>query len=401
VCLGTNAWGETHFSAARLVRLKRLSRRSAHLLLHTGSVSEQHSKAKGLIVLSDKKIFIWSLWRLVADRGTLAPRRLFNILWRCITQAPRQAVVFKLFNQPVFTSVVRQKPLFPFKYLSHSYLLTGLTPQQHGECFVHHYQKLCRELPDQLLRTLNEQELELFRCCQDDQAYAITLCLSNPVEIEGELSLNLRVDGEIVFILSFTIVPGSIVHSQAPEVMLVTRLQGVQGQYREIRSATKAMCDIAPPALLVAALAGFGLAFGVREMAGVDATRQLAFEEVLEAHFLQAYDHFFLEIGALRNEAGYFISPLPTQDKPIGVVKHGHKLRTREKRAFKSKIAKQAVLSIQQAAGQPLPASPFHFPIQMPGEPSPDSQTSEEPINRPATPKFTNRAQLNPMTPDQ
>ena len=185
-------------------------------------------------------MFIKSQWRLLWERGTLSPRRLTNILWRCVTQAPHQITVFKLLSRPVFSSVLQQRPLFPFKYLNNSYLLAGLTPQQHGECFVHHYQRLCRDLPDGLLRTLNEQELQLFRLDTSDHSFAITLCLSNPVEIEGELSLNLRVDGDIVFILSFTIVPGSIVQSRAAEVMLVTRLQGVQGHYSQIETPKQA-----------------------------------------------------------------------------------------------------------------------------------------------------------------
>jgi hypothetical protein len=189
-----------------------------------------------------------------------------------------------------------------------------------------------------LRRTLHEH-VTVFESLTGGARYEITLCYSRDIEKEGELSLNLHVDGAIVFVLSFNIVPGWVVKSQAAEVLLITRLQGTRGYYSQIRLATKVLHDVGPAALLLAALQGLTQAFGIGEMTGVCATRQSSYSEEFSSHYRSAYDDFFAELGAVRNSAGFFVSPIPMPEKPVAEVKQGHKLRTREKRAFKQQVA--------------------------------------------------------------
>jgi hypothetical protein len=61
--------------------------------------------------------------------------------------------------------------------------------------------------------------------------------------------------------------------------------------------------------------------------------------EEFSSHYRSAYDDFFAELGATRNSAGFFVSPIPMPEKPVASIKQGHKLRTREKRAFKLQVA--------------------------------------------------------------
>ena len=189
-----------------------------------------------------------------------------------------------------------------------------------------------------LRRTLHEH-VTVFESLTGGARYEITLCYSRDIEKEGELSLNLHVDGAIVFVLSFNIVPGWVVKSQAAEVLLITRLQGTRGYYSQIRLATKVLHDVGPAALLLAALQGLTQAFGIGEMTGVCTTRQSSYSEEFSSHYRSAYDDFFAEVGAARNSAGFFLSPIPMPEKPVELIKQGHKLRTREKRAFKRRVA--------------------------------------------------------------
>jgi len=162
--------------------------------------------------------------------------------------------------------------------------------------------------------------------------------LSRPSYKEGELSLRLRVNGEIVFILSFTIVPGWVVKSQAAEILLISRLQGVKGAYPQISLATRTLHDVAPCALLFSALKGVADAFGISEIAAVSADRQSYYREDSAAAFQEAYDGFFAELGIPKSATGFFNIPVPLDAKPLSLIKHGHKLRTKAKRAFKQQI---------------------------------------------------------------
>jgi uncharacterized protein VirK/YbjX len=162
--------------------------------------------------------------------------------------------------------------------------------------------------------------------------------LPKPLDKEGEMSVKLLVDGEIVFVLSFAIVPGWVIKSEAAEVLLITQIQGRRGAYREIHLATKALHDVAPAALLLAAVQGIANAFGIAQLAGVSAVRQSCFTPECAAAFKGAYDDFFAVLGMTRNAAGFFLSPVPIEEKSLACIKPGHKLRTRQKRAFKQQI---------------------------------------------------------------
>jgi uncharacterized protein VirK/YbjX len=172
----------------------------------------------------------------------------------------------------------------------------------------------------------------------DGNRFTVTMGLSRDFDKEGEFSLNLHVDGEIVFLLAFTIVPGSIVRSPAAEILLISRLQGMKGSFELIQLATKALHNVAPDALLFAALQGLAVAFGIGEVAAVSAARQSSYTEDSAAEFRQAYDSFLVGLGMPQTADGFFVTSVPLQGKPLARIKKGHKIRTKEKRAFKQEI---------------------------------------------------------------
>jgi uncharacterized protein VirK/YbjX len=259
-------------------------------------------------------------------------------LWRALTNIGTHRKVLQLLKLPPFAETARDNPRFAFKYLTHDYLVQGFTVAERASCFLHHYRRLHAALPDRLLRQTLQGDVTLHEIRESCNCFAITMGLSTPYDKEGEMSLNLQVDGETVFLLSFTIVPGWVVESEAAEILLVTRLQGMRGCYRQIYLATKTLHDVAPGALLLAALQGIANAFGIGEIAAVSASRQSSCTEDSAAAFKKAYDDFFVELGIPENSAGFFFSPVPIVDKPLACIKQGHKLRTREKRAFKQQI---------------------------------------------------------------
>jgi uncharacterized protein VirK/YbjX len=279
------------------------------------------------------------LLSLARKRESWSPARIARVAWCALTNISKGREILQLLKLPAYADLVRIDPRFSFKSLIRDYLVRGFTISERTACFLHHYKRLHAGMSPSLLHRTLHEHVTIFESLADGARYEIALCYSKDIEKEGELSLNLHVDGDIVFVLSFNIVPGWVVKSQAAEVLLITRLQGTRGYYRQIRIATKALHDVAPAALLLAALQGLAHAFGIGEMAGVCATRQSSYSEEFSSHYRSAYDDFFAELGAARNPDGFFISPIPLPEKPFACVKEGHKLRTREKRAFKREIA--------------------------------------------------------------
>jgi uncharacterized protein VirK/YbjX len=254
-----------------------------------------------------------------------------------------------------YAQFFKYNPRLPFRCLIRDYLANGFSNSQRTACLLHHYQRLEAGMSAQLLERTLFQRVTVLETEQDGIHCEISLCFSRPFEKEGELSLNLHVDGAIVFVLSFSIVPGWVIQSDSKEVLLISRLQGMKDYYPQIRRATKAFSDVAPAALLLAALDGFGRFLGIHRMASVSAARQSSYTEELSKFYKSAYDDFFSEIGLSSNASGFFVSPLPIEEKPMASIKHGHKLRTREKRQFKRELADQVCVRLQQGLPSDAP----------------------------------------------
>jgi len=248
---------------------------------------------------------------------------------------------------------MKVNPRFPLKYSGLDYLARGLTVEQQAECFIHHYRRVPDVLSEEVLVRVLLDGFLLDEIREGDDRFTVTMGLSRPWDDEGEFSLNFEVNGEVVFILSFTIVPGSVVQSEAREVVLVSRLQGVKGCYDEIQRATRTLYDVAPHALLFAALCGVAEAFGIKAMAGITGSMkpEFHFYEGEAAHIRQAYDGFFTELGATKGRADFYLGPIPPHEKPMSTIKQGHKIRTRKKRAFKREITQRIFLCLCEAKG--------------------------------------------------
>jgi uncharacterized protein VirK/YbjX len=283
--------------------------------------------------------------------GIWSPVMLGGILWRGFTHIRTHREVLRfLLRFPPYTEFVIGNPSFACKYLTQNYLVRGFTVAERAACFLYHYKRLLSALPDSLLRRTLREDIAIHEIPEGANRFVLTMGMSRPSYKEGELSLHLQVDGEIVFVLSFTIIPGWVVKSQAEEILLITRLQGIKGAYPPISYATKTLHDVAPGALLFAALQGIAHAFGIGEIMAVSGVMQSYYSEDAAAAFKEAYDDFFTERGIPKSAAGFFRIPLPFSEKPLALIKHGHKIRTREKRAFKQQIKLACASFIEQFA---------------------------------------------------
>jgi uncharacterized protein VirK/YbjX len=286
--------------------------------------------------------------KLARKRYYWSPARMLRLVWGVSTNLPRHLAIFRIMRSPAYAHFLSTNPRLPFRCLIRDYLANSLSSRERAACFLHHYQRLKAAMPAQLLDQTLFHKVTVLETRRNGIHCEISLCFSRPFEKEGELSLNLHVDGAIVFVMSFTIVPGWVMQSNSNDVLLISRLQGMRDYYPQIRASTKAMHDVAPSPLLLAALQGFAKYLGIHRIASVSAARQSSYTEELSHFYKNAYDDFFSEIGLSSNASGFFVSPLPIEEKPMASIKHGHKLRTREKRQFKREVADQVFICLQR-----------------------------------------------------
>ena len=277
---------------------------------------------------------------LAGQEKTWSPALLPGLFWRALTNLGTIREVHRSIKVGPLSETAENNPRFSFKFLSHNYLARSLTVGERASCFLHHHRRMEAVLPAGMLREILLADVRVHEIVEADHRFTLTIGLTRQrnCDKEGEWSINLLVDGEIVYVLSFTVIPGWTIGTTADEVVLISRLQGMPGRYSEIKLATRAMVDVAPGALLLAAVQGLAVTLAIGELASVSATDQSMYCKEYEAVFKSAYDEFFAELGIAKNGAGFFLSPIPIPEKPMSLVKQGHKLRTRAKRAFKAEI---------------------------------------------------------------
>jgi uncharacterized protein VirK/YbjX len=281
-----------------------------------------------------------------AKRSPFHPARWAHFAWGLCSNFRTQFQILRFLTEPLFLGSVRANPALPFRYLNRNYLVRHLTITQRARCLLFHYQRIRALLPSPILRQVLSPGLTVYETCRDASLFRVTLGLSREGYWEGELSLHLEVDGVTVYTLSFSIVPGSIAGVRADEVLFVARIQGEKGTENEVRLATKSLLDVAPPALLFAALQGVAVVLRIPIMAGTSATLQSSYLPEFSSSFQEAYDDFFATLGATKNSAGFFFSPLPVKEKPLAIIPKGHKIRSRKKREFKRQVADSVAQSL-------------------------------------------------------
>ena len=297
-------------------------------------------------------MYMSAILRMARTSYFWSPLRLKRVIL-ILGNLSRQIEILRIFAAPALHGLVRAEPALPFKYLSSRYLVRGLTSKQRACCFLHHYRQLRSRLSPTLLHRISREEIVLLKRQCGGSKYVVSAGFPRGVAIwEGEIFLRLLVNEAEIYTLQFTIVPGSLVDSANESVLLVLRLQGVKGGFEQIYSATKDFKEVAPPALLVAALQGIADAWGIRQMAGVCAHSQYSYTD-LNAEMLEgAYDEFFLALGATRISPDFFLTCLPLPEKPIDQIGKSHRPRSKRKRAFKAKIADEVCLNLLELCAE-------------------------------------------------
>ena len=277
---------------------------------------------------------------VLGGRRRWRSRLLADILSRATLSFSTRHKIAVLFKDPVLAEAVRNHPRLPFKYLARSYLIRDLPISARAACLSHHYERLRSILPVWLLRQALLEEITLVALHEDGLHFAVKMSLSQPYDTEGELSLNLVMDGKVIYVMGFSIVPGWVAKSTAKDIFLVARLQGTKGFQQELSRATRSLCQVGPTQLLMAALEGMASALGIEVLASISGVKQISYDEKYAESFRRSYDDFFNQRGIPLSEDGFFVTQLPLREKSMVEIKRGHKIRTREKRAFRQEVQK-------------------------------------------------------------
>lgn len=283
--------------------------------------------------------FIGRLLIHARQRITWSPTLIACELWGLLINIGAHREIVATLKLRPFDEIAKNDPSLALKYVVPKYLARGFTVSERVSCFLHHYRRLHAALPESVLRQILQREVTLHEIAEGGNRFTFTLSFPEPHnDKEGELSLNLQVDGKAIFNLSFTIVPGWVLKSEAPEALLISRLQGKPGCNSQIRLARRALNDYSPRSLLLAALQGIADALGVREIEAVSATNQKSYVEGFPTIFENGYDRFFAKAGMVKTSVGFFSGSIPIEGRALESFKGRARLRARKRRARRQQI---------------------------------------------------------------
>ena len=271
------------------------------------------------------------------------PSRLWltaRVIWRALRNLGTLRRVIHFLSAPLFIDAVQDNPKLAFKYLTDSYLMNGLVIKDRAECFLHHYGLLQERVPTRALRQMLTWGLDLCEINEGGVRFVVRCGLSRPCGKEGEQSLVLLADGDVVYTIAFTFVPGHIARSKHSDVILVSRVQGEPAfPHDKLKIVQKAAARLRFGSLLLSSLDGIALAFGIKEIACVSSELQLSYAPAFASRFKHAYEEMFEESGFATNEAGLYVSPVPIPERVRDEGKRKYGTRDRARRALRQQVS--------------------------------------------------------------
>ena len=271
------------------------------------------------------------------DWGVMLTVRRCLIAFRLLVLYPTAcAKVFNALSSPKLFGLVRKAPAILIKFLWTIYS-NSFSTDQRAQVVANHYEFLQRRLYSGFLERIIDGREQLWHIDTGANALGLTIEVMHGTHGEGELAIHFQVDGADIYVLSFVIVPAGLFRLEGDHALFITRLQGTRGLADVVKLATKAVGDVSPALVLVAAVQGITKALGIRHVVGISARAQICTggEQPVTQDFLSAYDDFWASIEGQRMPSGEFYFPVPFPEKPLARIKQNHRQRVRIRRAFR------------------------------------------------------------------
>ncbi|KQU55832.1 hypothetical protein ASG67_06885 [Sphingomonas sp. Leaf339] len=258
-----------------------------------------------------------------------------------------QHQLMKLLSSAFYGDLLVQSPGLTRQYFT-SHLAGSLTLGQRREAVVSHYRFLRTHQSAGFYDTLMHQGVMLWRNGEVGGNYHIGLRHNVSHFYEGDLLLAFYRQDILLFQLSFSVIPGSVVGESADHVLFVGGGQGAAPERGELQPAVKAHYGVAPSHVAYAALQGVALGMRIATIIGVGNDGQLLKLQKGETAFTFDYDAFWAMFGAARNEGGHWSMPVPGEERPPGDASAAHRRRSRRKRAFKIEVRDAVHMAMSQ-----------------------------------------------------
>lgn len=232
-----------------------------------------------------------------------------------------------------------------YRYLRSAYLGGNFSVRVRLAVCLEHYQSLVHLLKEKFLQTLRLSGQVMWEQISASHVFCIMLRLPYSYNFDGDLCLTFGADGEDIYIVTFTIAPGSAVNSKDSRVLLITGIQGINGKIDVIRTVTETCNNVSPAHSLMAAAEAFALSIGINTLVGIGNNQvKGGAENGARSRASFNYDAFWLPLVGEEAPAGFYYLPLPFMNKPIESIPAKHRARARKRREMRDIVRNEIML---------------------------------------------------------
>jgi uncharacterized protein VirK/YbjX len=270
------------------------------------------------------------------NRSKFLPRlgRIFDLMMHPM----RHWKVTAALATPTAYEALKKQPHLGIKYLHSKYLVKGLSTAERASAVIHHYSVLERKFCRQFLDAVMGEGVSIWDYETNGELHCISLVFSHPTDNEGELTLEYRFAGNLIYVASFNFAPGGLADLRDTTVVLITRMQGVAANFAHVQNAMKALKGLSAADVLTVAFEGLSNGLNIETILATGADTQVCYDDLLRPRFIAAYDKHFTAFGGEKITPKFYALALPLYEKDISKVKSSNRARVKSQRAVKRSI---------------------------------------------------------------
>jgi uncharacterized protein len=253
---------------------------------------------------------------------------------------PGHVKLLEVLTLPSVMGLTSRYPLLVYKYLG-TYLARSFTRSTRLAIQTNHYRYLSERVRENFLAHLFDHSPTLWEHSADNLKFTINLKIPRANDNEGDISLSFETNSIKVYEISFTIAPAHLLNTGIDQVLLIGRVQGVNGKYELIRQTGKACHGILPGRMLIHAAAAIGLALDIHAIVGLGNGEQIHKDWASRSEVEFDYDEFWQSFNSEKNRGNLFVLPIPFAERPLYQIKSSRRGQALRKRLFRQQLMEQ------------------------------------------------------------
>ena len=310
---------------------------------------------------SRPRLTLWSAAGARRDAGRLRERLKFFVR-AAVTPATSHRWLRYWNDSPFLFALASRQPAI-IKKIYRSYLFHGFSRKQRMQIILTHYDFVQqRYLADLILRAAQDQVQLVEFAGRSAARYEMSLEAVLCMEREGELALQLKVEGIPLFSVAFTFVVDHGLSAIAVGCLQGGRDAGAQDR---VRAATRDFFGLRPKTILMRVLQQLGVMLGCEALVLVGNDNRVMRRQIRRGKVVADYDQSWEELGATRQADGNFVLPcVPLEAPDMSLIDSSKRAQARRKHALLVQLASAASAAIgvnAGPAGAPLPACDCSF----------------------------------------